>query len=194
MEKWTFMSKNKYENDFIMGIYRKRHKHNDIIILIPILAGLIFALIVAPILIAVCDFSLATDILMIVVPLPVICAVMYLRKVVIINKFIKERNVEDKIEIHKISCDDLRKWQDEKVLVFAYSPLMATVIYNWLKNLKVVGSSRVCMYIIEYTFQEINYLGIREKDLDINGENHTRYEYESKDCILLSDIWNGKIT
>lgn len=183
----------KQENDFIMSIYGMRHKYNGVVILIPCIGTLVFSLIAAPVIIAVCDTGLILSILMIVVPLPLVAGILLIRKLIIVKRFIKEKDVADKVIIHKKACNVIDEWKEERVLFFTYSENMVTLIYNWMASLGVIPDNRLTLYQIEYTFPNITYLGIRENELNLTRENREKYIFETKNCITADDIWNGKI-
>lgn len=173
------MKKTDYENNFIMGIYRSRHKYNDLIILIPFIAAFAFPIIIAPILIAVNDIALIPSIAMIVLPIPIVAAFLYIRRNRIVRAFLKETDISDKVEIRDIPINDINEWQGEKYYPFLYSEKMVAAIYNWLNDLSVIEGDRVVLYKTDLLYSGGTYIILREKDLNITDENREQYEKES---------------
>lgn len=186
------MKPSKYEDNFIMGIYRTRHKFNDVIILIPIIASLLYTILIAPILITLCDIPWPKSIYMIVVPFPLVAVILKIRKDIITQRFIKEKDVSKKVEVCDIVCNAMEEWEGEKVLMFAFSEQMVVTLFNWLDGIGAIRDERLVMYKVEYSYSQIKYIAIRENDLSITDENRGQYELESKDCLRMEDIWKGK--
>lgn len=176
-----------------MGIYRNRHKYNDAVILVPFIAALIFSLIICPILIVVLELPPLKSVLMVFVPIPLVSIVLYIRKLVIVKSFITEKDVGDKVEIESVSGTEFAAKGDETALMFEYSELMITVVYNWLRDFAKVGNNRLKMYRVYYDKPNLVYLGIAESDLNIPEEKRDKYVRETWNCIHFSDLWNGKV-
>ncbi len=186
----------------ILSIYRGRHKSNDKVILIPFLSGLFFTLIVAPILFVVLDWSYILRLAIVIIPMPLIIGILLLRKKIIVNNFLKVKEVNDRVEMVELSSDEIEAFQSEKVFMFVYSEYMVKFVYNWFLDLSVIKGDRVRMYKIRYEpginqfgiyDQGKTFLGIRESDLSITDENREKYEKETKFSILLSDMVSGQV-
>lgn len=195
-------SDNKHVNQMILSIYRGRHKSNDKVILIPFLSGLFFTLIVAPILFVVLDWSYILRLAIVIIPMPLIIGILLLRKKIIVNNFLKVKEVNDRVEMVELSSDEIEAFQSEKVFMFVYSEYMVKFVYNWFLDLSVIKGDRVRMYKIRYEpginqfgiyDQGKTFLGIRESDLSITDENREKYEKETKFSILLSDMVSGQV-
>lgn len=181
----------KYEESFIMSVYRMRHKSNDWIVAVPFVAALAFVIFGVPILSTAYDWPLLITILMIIVPPAVTGLILYLRVRIIIKNFMKTRDVSGKTEETQMGLSEAQN--AGKMFIFGYSEYMKAVVYNWFDDLGVTGGGKLRMYKITTDNYGPQYLAVDEADLNITGENREQYEKETAMCFCASDLVNGKV-
>lgn len=181
------------EESFIFAIYNKRHNVNEILLILPFILALAFAIIGAPIIVGLCDISWSWLPLLMFGPL--ICVIVFygIRKKMIMNDFIKVNDVSDKVEIAEIQSGAFEDAAEGKVFMFGYSEYMKTVLYNWFDSLNVIGDGKLKMYKVFYDNNAPVYLAVCEAELNIPEESRSEYEKETRNCLLLSDMMNGKV-
>lgn len=189
------MQNHKDENSFIMAIYGKRHKSNDWVIAVPFILALTITLIGAPIL-CVLDVPVAVKVLAFACPLPIVITALLIRKIIIINDFVKIKDTSSYVNLIDAQSTEFQKEQtEEKIFMFGYSEYMVKVVYNWFASLGVIpeGQEPVTMYKVIYSPSGITYLGVKEEDLAVSDANRKQYETETEHCTLMEDIVDGKI-
>ena len=180
------------EESFIFTIYNKRNKVNEIAVLIPFILALAFSLLGAPVIIV--KYNVPPLLIPLPVIGPILCVLIFylIRKKIIINRFIKIRDVGGRVELTDVQSDDFEAAADGNVFMFGYSEYMVTVLYNWLHSLNVTGPGKLKMYKVFYDYAAPVYLAVCEKDLCIPEEVRKNYEKETAVCLHLSDMVHGK--
>ena len=186
------MGKNEYENNFIMGIYRKRHKLYEPLVLIPVIAIVFLPIVGIPIFV-VLDFHFFLSVLLFMAPIPLVCGILLIIKNIKIKSFIKVKDINGKVDIAELHGGELETLKDETVFIFPYSEYMEKILYNWFKSLSALKDDRLRMYKVFFDNKESANLAIRENDLFISEANRNQYESETWCLIQLKDMDNGKV-
>lgn len=204
------MQNHKDENSFIMAIYGKRHKSNDWVIAVPFILALTITLIGAPIL-CVLDVPVAVKVLAFACPLPIVITALLIRKIIIINDFVKIKDTSSYVNLIDAQSTEFRQGMEfrstdmrgfepseqteDRIFMFGYSEYMVKVVYNWFASIGVIprGPEPFTMYKITYSPSGITYLGVKEADLAFSDANRKQYETETEHCTLMEDIVDGKI-
>lgn len=181
------------EESLIFAIYNKRHNTNEIVLALPFILVLLFVIIGVPILVAVCNLSYRWIPLLIFGPLLCVTAFYGIRKKIIIDGFIRIKDISDRVEIAETQADDLKASAEGRVLLFAYSEYMKTILYNWFSSLNVIGNGKLKLYHVFYDNYTLAYLAICEAELHIPEESRENYEKETRMCLQMSDTLHGKI-
>lgn len=184
---------NRQEESFILAIHSKRHNINEMVLVLPFILVILFAIIGAPIIIALCELSVLKGLLLILGP--IICVLLFyiIRKRIIINNFIKVKDTSDRIELSVTQSDEFEAGVDGRVFMFGYSEYMEKVLYNWFSSLNVIGSDKLKMHKVIYNNGAPVYLAVCEAELNIPEESKDKFEAETATCLLLSDMENGKV-
>lgn len=181
----------RYEESFIFAIYNKRHRTSEIVLILPFILALAFLMIGVPVITVLCDLSVLSSFLLFLGPIICVLAFYSIRKKIIINNFIKVKDIGGRTEMTAVPYEELEK-ADGGVLMFGYSEYMKTVVYNWLLSLNVIGDGKLKMYKVICDDHAPVYLAIRETELIIPEESEERYASESVSCLHLSDMMRGK--
>lgn len=180
------------EESFIFAIYNMRHNVNEILLILPFVPVLLFSIIGAPIITVLCDISLLWLPLLIVGPIFCVLCFYFLRKKLIMNHFVKIRDISDRVELSVVSASDFEAEVSGKVFMFAYSEYMEVVLYNWLLSLNVIGEGKLKLYKVLYEKNALVYLAVCEDELNIPEQSGENYAKETASCLLLSDMLRGK--
>lgn len=186
------MKKNEYENDFIMCIYRGRHKAYEPFVVIMVLVMIFFPLIGIPAFVLF-EVSYRVGVALSVGVIPLVCVVLFIIKNIIIKRFVKIKNINEKIDIVELHEDELEQFKDETVFVFQYSEYMKKVLYNWLKSLSALKDDRLRMYKVYWNNGGSADLAICQNDLVVSEEKRNQYENETRHLVRLEDMENGKV-
>ncbi len=188
------MKKNvRNEESFICAIHNKRHNTNEVLLLLPLVLSIFYTLIGAPIILVLCSVPGYAIPLVVICPLLFSTLFLVIRKRIVINSFIKTKDVSDKVEIIKAYSDDFGNDTNERTFVFEDSEYMVTILYNWFNYLHAIGTEKLKIYRIIYDDYKPSLLAVCKDDLIITDENRDSFEKETEHCILLSDIVNGHI-
>ncbi len=188
------MKKNiRNEESFIFAIYNERHNVNELLLALPFILVIFYSIIGVPIIRVMCDIQLVFLPLLLLGPIICVLAFYLIRKKIIINKFIKVKDISGKVEVTYIQSENLEKTANGKVFVFEYSEYMKVILYNWLLSLNVLKNGKLKMNKVIYDDYAPVRLAVCESDLDIPEEAKERYEKETRNLILLADMVNGKV-
>lgn len=183
----------KNEESFVFAIHNKRHDTNEILLALPFILALGFAIIGAPIIYALCDLALLW--LPVLIAGPFVCFLIFyfIRKKIVFNGFFKVWDVSDKVELTEIQSDALEAADSGKVFMFPYSESMKVILYNWFCSMNVTKEGKLKMYKVFYDNYAPVYLAVCEKDLNISDEDRQNFAKETVNCLRLSDMINGKV-
>lgn len=188
------MKKNiRNEESFIFAIYNERHNVNELLLALPFILVIFYSIIGVPIIRVMCDIQLVFLPLLLFGPIICVLAFYLIRKKIIINKFIKVKDISGKVEETYIQSENLEKTANGKVFVFEYSEYMKVILYNWLLSLNVLKNGKLKMNKVIYDDYAPVCLAVCESDLDIPEEAKERYEKETRKLILLAYMVNGKV-
>lgn len=180
------------EESFIFAIYNKRHRVNEIVLILPFALALLFSLIGAPIIMVYRNLSVPLSMLLFVGPIIIVLFFYLVRKKIIINNFVKIKDTSDRIELTEIRSDVFEAAVIGKVFMFPYSEYMETILYNWFSSMNVLGAGKLKMHKVFYDNYAPVYLAVCEADLNIPEEYKDNYEKETGTCLILSDMLHGK--
>lgn len=183
---------------------------NDIIILIPLAISFIFSMIIAPIIIGVKDLDIIYIMPLCFAPLLCVCGILYIRRNLIIKKFMKEKNLYDKIEkVYIKTKEEFEELSAYKTFLFAYqSEYMINFLYNWINSCNAIKDNKLKMYIFNieemkkvykvkkeyekvhdgFLSENLNYVCIKYEDLRIDENNKKQFDYEFKGCVPFNKL------
>lgn len=188
------MKKNvRKEESFILAIYNMRHNVNEVVLALPVIIVIFILLIGAPIIIVLCELTFISGLFLCLGPILAALIFYTVRKKIIMNSFIRIKDVKDCVDFKEIRPDELETFDKSKVLMFGYSEYMKVVLYNWFMGLNVIGSGKLKMYKVFYDNYALSYLAVSETDLLISEEDKVNYEKETTNIVRLSDMLDGKI-
>lgn len=183
------------EASFVFSIHRLRHNTNEILLILPWVLGLFFSLLGVPFIAVFCNLPFGWAAVLFLVPLLVPTLILLIRRRIIINHFLIETNVEDKIEIKQCASNMYAVDDPDRVFMFGYSENMPVIIYNWFESLGVLMDSRLKITRVSYNKRSINYIAVDMDDLRVSKENIERFENETANSIRFSDIdEEGRLT
>ena len=182
----TKLSKN--ESSLIFSIYNTRHNVNEVLLILPWLIAVAFTLIGAPIIAVLCDLPILWNIALFLGPLILATAFLFLRKKIIFTRFLKEKNIENKVEISACTSDMYAANDGDRVLVFENSENMPLILYNWFNGLGVLKGEVLKLCRLLYDNRAVNYIAVSLDDLKISEEISNEFEKETAKRIRLSDI------
>ena len=178
---------------FIFAIYNKRHDVNEILLAVPLIFVIFFLMIGVPIIMVLCELPLVWLPVLIFGPILCVTAFYFIRKKIIMNGFVKIRDISDRVELISVQSDEFENSASGKVFMFGYSEYMEVVLYNWFLSLNVIGNGKLRIYKVFYDNCASTYLAVREDELNIPEASREEYEKETRMCLLLSDMENGKV-
>lgn len=176
------------ESSFVFSIYRTHHKANDLIIILLIVPALAFTIIGAPIITALCNLPLVWNIALFIGPVPLATLILLIRKKIILDKFLREKNIEGKVEISDCASNMFTVNDGERVLMFGESENMPAIIYNWFNSLGVIKGDCLKMTRILYDNYAPKYLAVDMDDLQITEENAAAFKKETAQNLRFSDV------
>lgn len=181
------------EESFIFAIYNKRHNVNEVLLAVPLIFAIFFLMIGVPIIMVLCELLLVWIPVLIFGPILGVTAFYFIRKKIIMNGFVKIRDISDKVDLISVQSDEFESSASGKVFMFGYSEHMEVILYNWFLSLNVIGDGKLRMYKVFYDNCAATYLSVREDELNIPEAFREEYEKETGICLLLSDMENGKV-
>lgn len=181
------------EEALIFAIHNKRHNTNEIILVIPFILALLFAIIGVPVIVAVFELSYLWILPLIFGPLLCVTVFYGIRKKIIIDGFLRIKDIGDRVETAEVQTNDLKASNEGRIFLFAYSEYMKTILYNWFFGLNVIGDGKLKMYKVFYDNYAPVYLAICEAELTIPVESRESFEEETRMCLQLSDTLRGRI-
>lgn len=176
------------ESSFVFSIYKTHHKANDLIIILLIVPALAFTIIGAPIITALCNLPLGWNIALFIGPVPLVTIILLIRKKIILDNFLKEKNIEGKVEISNCASNMFTVNDGERVFMFADSENMPVVIYNWFNGFDVIKGGCLKMTRILYDNYAPKYLAVDMDDLQITEENSDVFKKETAQNLRFSDV------
>lgn len=176
------------EISFIFSIYNLRHNTNEILLILPWVIGLFFSLLGVPFIAVFCNLSPVWDIVLFIGPILVPTIILFIRRRIIIDHFLIEKNVEGKVEIVHCASHMYVANDPERVLMFGDSENMLVLIYNWLNSLGVLMDGKLKIYRILYDRRAIKYIAVDMDDLQIPRAVLENFEKETANNVRFSDI------
>ncbi len=177
-----------YEENFIFTIDRHRRHVKEIFLWGPLTLALLYFLIGAPVIIALCDVPVWSYPILPSGPLAVVSLVLFIRKRIIMTHFIKIKDISDKVELIELQLSDFEKYKDEEIFMFKNSDYMMKILYNWLYSIGIKGDGKLKIYKVFIDNYAPTYLSIRESDLIIPPESMEMFKQESRKMLHYSDL------